>query len=77
MKRRYAKPTIPYEAWVNLKKKHESINLDYKRMTGRKHGIPFTKFILSLSQKPTYFEYQEIANLKRTRKKIKSRGIFI
>jgi len=77
MKRRYAKPTIPYEAWKNLKRKHEAVNIDYKKMTGRKHGIPFTKFILSLSQKPTYFEYSEIVNLKRTRRKSKSEGVFI
>lgn len=75
MKRRYAKPTIPYEAWVNLKNKHRRVNLDYKKMTGRKHGIPFTKFILSLSKKPIYYDYQEIKSL--TKKNKGRQGLFI
>lgn len=76
MKKRYAKPTIPYEAWVNLKRKHQEINTDYKKMTGRKSGIPFTKFILSWSQKPTYFEFREIVNLRGKRRR-NNGGVFV
>lgn len=68
-KRKYAKPTIPYEAYLNLKKKHNLINKDYKEISGRKHGIPFTKFMLAVSQKPIYFGFNEIKNIKKGKKK--------
>lgn len=69
MKRRYAKPTIPYEAWVNMKKKYDKLNLDYRALTNSKKRIPFTSFILSWSEKPVYYDFEEIKNLKRKKKK--------
>jgi len=71
MTKRYAKVSMPMEAWNNFNKRYAAINLDALKLTRKR--LPKTNFFIALSMKPVWFEEDEIVALAKN-KKIRRNG---
>lgn len=64
MAKRYVKLSLPIEAYKNFKTKQIRMNETRKEL-GYKSGLPLTRVITAISNKPVWFEHDEIIQKKK------------